>query len=609
MERDPETDIQYAVGLDLGDGESSLCWVPTHGRNEAQIYTRGTDGAAILTALGREPLEQGGYRYVIGEAAVLAKNVLHFNVNFKTRPDPKSLAAPDAVHFAQILLTEFFAEHPEIREDCAVYVGHPTGWDAESVETYHKHFSSMGLPIRLVAESQSALVHVRDRRAGRRETRGLDRVLVVDIGSSTTDFTFVEDLIPRNLPVGSDLGCALIDRTLVTMVRKRFAGNEEFTKALGHDGAEEMLRLVCRRAKEAQFTGDDLRFQQFDLRDDTRFAPLVRIPLGWLKAKDIPRQVVQGPGGWAERFEDVLAEVRGLLGEAKPELVVVTGGGSRMPVVRQLCLGAFPEAAVENDKKPSLSVTRGLASVGRHRVNVARFRQDIQALKGRPEFEEKIRAGLIDAFDQARSTLLARLLEIADREEPDTEDERDIDALIRRLTGMDQVLARLRVRLNAELTPMALDICRSYDIRDDQFTLDIVLPGIIGTAISGRIRPMWRTLRAAQEVLSLLGSMGGAGLYLLRYATRGARFFAKLGVAGAIVAAALGVPKATEAGARQLIRTTLKNAQLDPAEVTNVVTLASEQITAQMDRRAQEVERFVSSTTLPERNDRMELDS
>ncbi|MFI7410393.1 Hsp70 family protein [Streptomyces sp. NPDC049627] len=600
MARDTESDVGYAVGLDLGDGESSLCWLPTHGRSKARVYTRGTDGAAIVTALGRERLDQGGYRYVIGEAAVMAQNVLHFSVNFKSRPDPQDLAVPEAVQFAQILLTEFLSRHPEVRGDCVVYVGHPTGWDDVSVATYARHFSSMNVPVRLVAESQSALVHVRDRRGGRREERRLDRVLVVDIGSSTTDFTFVEDLIPRNLPVGSDLGCAVIDRELARMVREAFAGDEKFTRALGRDDSgEQMLLLACRRAKEAQFTGTDVRLQDLQVGCDPRFSPFLGPTLGWLRGVDVPGRVVRGPGGWAEAFADVLTEVRGLLGATQPELVVITGGGSRMPVARRLCLDAFPEATVESDTDPSQSVTRGLASVGRHRVNVARFRHDIHALKDRPDFEEKIRAGLLDAFDQARNTLLTRLLERADDGNADAEDEQDIDALIRRLTGMDQVLARLRVRLNAELTPMALEICRKYDIRDDQFMLELVLPGVIGTAISARIRPMWRTLRGAQSVLKTIGSMGGLGLYALRFATKNAKHVAQLGAMGAIAGGVLALPKATEMAARRLIRTTLENAQLDPTEVASVVTHVAEQITEQMDRRAQEVERFVSDTTQP----------
>ncbi|WP_307176059.1 hypothetical protein [Streptomyces africanus] len=225
---------------------------------------------------------------------------------------------------------------------------------------------------------------------------------------------------------------------------------------------------------------------------------------------------------------------------------------------------------------------------------MARFRRDIQTLKNRPEFGEKIRAGLLSAFDEARNTLLTRLLERADDEHADPQDEQDIDALIRRLTGMDEVLARLRVRLNTELTPMALDICRSYDIRDDRFTLDLELPGIIGTAIGARIRPMWRTLRAAQSVLRTFEENGHVLSTVVRILAPGTKMLMKLGAAGAITAVALGLPKATEAGARKLIRTTLRNAELDPAEVTSMVAQVAERITAQMDDRAQEVERFVS---------------
>lgn len=597
MTHDPEPGVPYAVGLDIGDGESSLSWLPTHDRaQEASVYDSGTGGGvAIVTALGHERLSGGAHRYVIGEAAVTAKDVVHFSVNFKTRPDPVDLAAPEAVRFAWILLTEFFSRHPEVRRNCTVYVGHPTGWDSTSVATYARHLSSMDMPVELVAESQSALVHVRDRRARSRQVRGLDRVLVVDIGSSTTDFTFVEELVPRNLPVGSELGCAVIDRALADMVREAFAGDGEFTRALDQEGAEQMLRLLCRRAKEAQFTGTDLRLQQLQAGCDARFTPFLGRSLGWLRGVNVPRDVVRGRGGWAERFADVLTEVRGLLGAAEPELVVITGGGSRMPVVRELCLRAFPEAAVENDTEPSLSVTRGLASIGRHRVTVDRFRYDIQALKGRPEIEQKVRAGLLDAYDRAKNTLEGRLL----RGSLGDPGSKDIDARIRQGTGMDQVLADLRARLHAEIAPMALDICRSYGIRDDEFTLDIAPPEVISDAISARIRRLWRTLSAAEAVLNMYERMASHGVYVALDAYDLAKALKKRGVLGLGLGAALALPAGAKAGAAELIRRTLRNARLDPAEVTRAVSDVAEQITTQMDHRAEEVERFVSAPPPP----------
>ncbi|WJV45578.1 Hsp70 family protein [Streptomyces flavofungini] len=605
MAHDTEHDVRYAVGLDLGDGESSLCWLDTTSQDPAKVHVRGTEGTAVVTALGRVPLTPAdpadpaaadadfGHRVVIGEDAVLARNCVHFSVNFKNRHQHTDL---QAVQFAQVFLAEFFAKHPEVREDCVVYVGHPAGWDRRSVKAYLRQLRAMDVPVRLVAESQSALVHVRDRRAERPGGGGLDRVLVVDVGSSTTDFTVVEDLVPRNLPVGAELGCREIDAAVARIVRAEFEGAdskdaERFTEELGRDGGPHMLMLVCRRAKEAQFTGKDFRVQQLRSGCSAAFVSLVTLSVERLRSVDIPGRVVRAPGGWADRFADMLAEVRGLLGGVAPELVVLTGGGSRMPVVRELCAAAFPEATVENAAEPSLSVTRGLASIGRHSVNVVRFRRDIQALKDRPEFEEAIRAGLVEAFDQAKNSLLTRLLARADRLNAD--DEGDLDALIRELTGLDEVLAELRVTLEAALIPLVLDICRSYGIRDDQFTLDIALPEIIGTAISRRIRALWRVLRNSQGALHVATRVPQLGLMRLRSALRAGATPAQMAALVAGMAVIVALPKGAELGARQLIKATLGNAALDPTEVDRLVTDVAERISAQMDDRAREVERFL----------------
>ncbi|EPH39752.1 hypothetical protein ABT390_24680 [Streptomyces aurantiacus] len=599
MTPDLEHDVGYAVGLDLGDGESSLCWLPTAGRTSAKSYFRGTEGASIVTALGRVPEQSGdpagetpaqdlGYRDVIGETAVLAKNGVHFSVNFKNRHGHTDLKA---VQFAQLFLAEFFTAKPEVREDCVVYVGHPAGWDDSSVAAYLRQLGAIDVPVRLVAESQSALVHVRDRRAKRRDGGGLDRVLVVDVGSSTTDFTVVEDLKPRNLPVGAELGCREIDAALARIVRKDFENSPEFTDALGRDGGPDMLMLVCRRAKEAQFTRGDLHLQHMESGCAPELVPLITLGVERLRGIDVRERVVRAPGGWADRFAETLTEVRGHLGPPGPELVVLTGGGSRMPVVRELCAAAFPQATVEDDEEPSLSVTRGLASIGRHSVNVARFRRDIQVLKDRLEFEEVIRAGLITTFEQVKQNLLTRLLERAEREDAEGE---SLDALIRELTGMDAALADLRTRLEGALVPPVLDICRAYGIRDDQFALEITLPGIIGTAISRRIRALWRALRGSQAVLSAATTVPGVGLAFLKRTLRGGVTPAKVGAAAAAAVVVLGLPKGAELAARQLIRTTLNNARLDPGEVDRLVADVAKGISDQMDHRAQEVERFLT---------------
>ncbi|MFD8219669.1 Hsp70 family protein [Streptomyces sp. NPDC059697] len=598
--------MKYAVGLDLGDGESALCWLPTAGRSEAQLYARGTEGSAIVTAIARVHFEEdedlsftaeARYRDIIGEEAVLAKNARHFSVNFKTRPDPADLQTPQPLIFAQILLTEFFTRYPEVRRECVVYVGHPAGWDRKSVETYQKHFSAMDVPVRLVAESQSALVHVRDRRAEHRQAGGLDRVLVVDVGSSTTDFTFVDDLIPRNLQVGSDLGCREIDATLAEMVRKAFANDTKFIESLGQVGGQDMLLLLCRRAKEAQFAGARLRLQELQAGCDDKFTPFVVPSVGWLGQKEIPQQVVRAPGGWAERLTATLIEVRDQLGQDKPELIVLTGGGSRMPVVRQICGETFPDAVVEDDRDPAFTVARGLASTGRHRVAVERFRQEIQMLKDQPVFNDLIRTRLLSSFGEVRSVLSERLeMDLEQSKKPSQR----LDELIREMAGMDHIFRKLRVELESSVTPLVLGICRSYGVRDDQFRLDFTVPDIVSSMMKARIRTAWRTMGFSQGVWDSATMVGQGGGVLLRGAVLAIR---KAGAgpvlaAAAISAAAGGVvvggAKGIEYLARRRLQTMLATAELEPTEVAKLVEQVAEAITIQMDARAVEIERFLA---------------
>src|SRR5215469_7561872 len=107
--------------------------------------------------------------------------------------------------------------------------------------------------------------------------------------------------------------------------------------------------------------------------------------LGRLRMYDIPHNVTQ-PGGWASDFAELLAIVTQKWPTC-PQMVILTGGGSRMPFIRELCQAAFPEADIVPKSggetpqawgNPSLSVAYGLASAGSQRVRIARFRHDVR---------------------------------------------------------------------------------------------------------------------------------------------------------------------------------------------------------------------------------------
>src|SRR5262245_4729296 len=153
---------RYVIGLDIGDGESCLGWAPLDRSEPTQIYARPRSGErSIVTAMVQSPSDAERHR-LIGDEAVTSRGATHFSVNFKAAPDALSLETPDAVIFAQSLLTEFGEHHPEVFQDCMAFVGHPVGWPPEAVAAYDRHLGLLGLPVRLMPESQSALLYVRD---------------------------------------------------------------------------------------------------------------------------------------------------------------------------------------------------------------------------------------------------------------------------------------------------------------------------------------------------------------------------------------------------------------------------------------------------------------
>ena len=311
---DVDPDTTYAIGLDIGDGESCLLWIDTTDPDaQAQLYQRTRPPeSTVLTALARNG--QPPYEWIFGEAALLARDAIQFEVNFKRMPSAAQLGVPDAVLFAHAFLGEFFAAHPEVQDSCQILIGCPTGWPAEARTAYLRFLRTSDLQVALLPESQSALVHVWDLRRRQRVGEGqpsvVDNVLVVDIGSSTVDVTMVTDLEPVNIEVGAELGCADIDRELARLAENALAANPAFQTAMAPGDAAALLRMVCRRAKEAQFTGQELLLHDRPDSLNQRFAEIYASSLGWLRVQDIPLLVDQR---WAGPFRALLEEVAATL--------------------------------------------------------------------------------------------------------------------------------------------------------------------------------------------------------------------------------------------------------------------------------------------------------
>lgn len=573
-------EARYVIGLDIGDGESCLGWAPLDGSEQTRIYARPRSGErSIVTAMVQSPSD-AERRRLIGDEAVTSRGATHFSVNFKAAPDALSPETPDAVIFAQSLLTEFREHHPEVFQDCIAFIGHPTGWPPEAVAAYERHLGLLGLPVRLMPESQSALLHVRDRGSDEKQ---LERVLVVDIGSSTTDFTIVEDLSPRNLPVGATPGCRQIDEQLAGLVRAALHHDAALTEALTADGGPEFLLLACRWAKEAQFSGNSRRIMDLRVSCEERFRPIVATAWTWLQGLEIP-QMVAAPGGWGEDFRAVLTEVADLLGDRRPYLVVLTGGGSRMDLADRLCREVFPTSIVEHDEDPACVVARGLVSNAQHRANVGRFRRDVTELLRAPETEEKVRTEAVLALDNMKDKVAAQVAQVLEVRGSAANLAKHIEF------GVFEAKRALEDSLTYYLSMRVERICRRYDVPYRRKPLKLTLLPSVFTDQLGRILE-----RAGKAERFTQHSMPVAANDLLRLAldrVRG-KFAPAVGIAS-IGAVASSSGLVADLAARKWIQRLLRLGEYSPEELDKITAEVMATITEQTNDGARELERWLA---------------
>ena len=508
----------YAVGLDLGDGESAIAWVHVNRPGEApHLFHRTTGEVSVVTAYAEGPDD----KYLIGEAALRDPEARLVRVNFKNRPKlrgPGRVANPmDAPLFAQLLWLEFENGHPDISRNCVIYVGCPAGWSGDEVNFYQKKLAESldPCPVEVVAESQSALIYVHEA-AGIEPT--LRPVLVIDLGSSTTDFTLV-DTEAQNLPFGASLGCRDIEVALAQMVVTSIA-DQGMRERLNQRTLKSLLLWLCRRQKEAAYQGQISDRPKYDTGE---LNWLLEACWEYLATVDIPDLVERE---WQPRLRAELVDVRRYLGDRHPRLVLTTGGGSRMPFVDELCREIFVESEVNPAPDPSLAVAQGLASYGRSRHQISLFHAGVKSLAKRIDdivaedarpfahrfykifYSHFTDVLLISVIDDAKlgkdpnelmsTTNLYRRL-IAWLDSPEGADDRA------------QLLGPIERDIEAELLPRAAELCRELDLDADSLEIDIRLPAELG--VHAKIAPIDKFVNKffTSVVAPLLKTRSGRG--------------------------------------------------------------------------------------------------
>ena len=404
-------------GFDLGDAESAVSRLHKQDQVIPEMLTVAGE-QSFITAYAQ--LASG--EILIGEKACYADNVVRRKLRFKSRFLTDRSAANDVKSFAAGVLGELYGGGDLIKnEDCSFYIGCPAGWNKNTREHYREIFESAGYPpAKIISESRAAMVSACQSKHLQIGVDILSRpVLVVDIGSSTTDFAYIMGGKEVEMQTAGEvmLGGGLMDEILLQesveaagLSRKKIQQIFEASEPW-----RTYAEFAARRLKEKYFSDEDYwthheckesivlhydRPVRFTLRMDSRIADL-------LISKKIAKL---GGKSFRQVFLASLEEVRDNITGAQPELIFLTGGVSKMPQIRDWCSDVFTDAVIISAADPEFSVSRGLAYCGRIDEDIREFNEDLSALIKSSAIEDIVSKHVQELYRSAVDALVEPII-------------------------------------------------------------------------------------------------------------------------------------------------------------------------------------------------------
>ena len=364
------------VGFDLGHGESALGRAFGATTREPEILEyRGERSFVTAIAKTSEGIKIGADAVNLSFMAGAPK----VWVKFKDREMSGADVETPTRLFTQTLI-EGLSQDGIIRGplESRFIIGCPSGWTDDHQAAYQKLFEGAGLKtVRIVPESRAALMtaleqgylSIEDAKAS---------VLIVDIGSSTTDFTYSRDLDAED--VGHNiLGSGLLDTQIFNLNLARQKSKKQIEKLLKkYPHYQPIMEYWCRQAKEAYFTGEDKPVEMIK-RLPVNGGVLFEIKIDKTDADKILGTPLESLNGysWEAAYNFALKETVEKLGGRVPDTILLTGGASRLPLILPATERAFPKAKVLRGAEPEFSIARGLSWLGRFEFLHASFQEAV----------------------------------------------------------------------------------------------------------------------------------------------------------------------------------------------------------------------------------------
>ena len=328
------------VGFDLGHGETavSVCHQSDDAKPQ-ELDVWGGGMKSVVTAVGWHP-EQG---VVVGTTALTNAKVEKSCICFKGdplgRPDESMAAAEERNRIVQAYFKAWcdkLVQNNQVSADGSTryYVGCPSGWSRKSIDRYQKMLAEIaGVHVTIIKESRAAFVNTVESKTSTLALEDLRKnVLIVDIGSSTTDLTLVHDLLDEDFG-NPQLGAALIDQTMFRNTLAQSSDRAQWEEAFAKNPKlRARCEIACRTSKEKYFRSEQ------DYLDDSTLDAGVGVSVAGMgefkpavyatTMESILDEAQPSLGGrtWRDALRNTLLEARSKLEERSIEIAASPAG-------------------------------------------------------------------------------------------------------------------------------------------------------------------------------------------------------------------------------------------------------------------------------------------
>ena len=369
------------IGFDIGDGESAIAVFQQGSVIEPVMQAVGGN-KSFISAVGKVHGE-----IVIGEQAYTDGLAEELSVRFKSRftYDP---ASHDTIVLFVKGVMQALRDADALKADDIFSVGCPAGWNAAAKARYCDLLVQAGVPNpRIVSESRAAFLY-----AKYAKTVALDidvfqeNALVIDIGSSTLDFAYIVDGRETEVETFGEtrLGGGLLDEEFLRHGVEKSKGFDNIWKAFAESKSwYSYSEIEARRVKEQYFARGEndpdvvIKKQLRICYDGLEKLDLVMNVAEAARLVDEPLPVLQGKS-FGEALKMALEEAHTLTLGNPPQVILLTGGASRMRFFQELCWDIFHNALVVSCPEPEFSIAKGLAYAGWMDENLRKFRLNVE---------------------------------------------------------------------------------------------------------------------------------------------------------------------------------------------------------------------------------------